>query len=411
MCTKISSEVSEDGFWGFSGHLRKRIIGLPDQIHGSHLGPAWQLIEGPSFIYRPLFQAWRLGSWGHLGKISKGAPDQIRSSHLRWAWQHIEGTSIIFLTPFQARRLGGGSVFEIREAGVMACSHQNKSLVKPRCLASLDDIICMFVWCSENLAMLRRQYGLCMNAKEEDMVVIKAYRALRDRIPYPILLILDRPWAVLDRHKNYCLGGACYRDWLPEDSPRLNTTQFKSLSILSSPSGVISPYLTIPPGLSSTTLPVSLVLLSNFKSDESCVGCIQGSGFKSLPAYKSGFFSAAIKLQDDYTVGVIVALYLSNNQQNLGHHDEIDMEFLRTIPGKPYTLQTNIYINGSGDGKVLTGRELKFHSLDRFSYHFFHLLMLVVKLLFMWRFDLQFICATYGLKEHYWDLCKDSINM
>ncbi|GLJ52317.1 hypothetical protein SUGI_1112790 [Cryptomeria japonica] len=86
-----------------------------------------------------------------------------------------------------------------------------------------------------------------------------------------------------------------------------------------------------------------------------------GSGFKSLQAYKSGFFSAAIKLQAGYTAGVITALYLSNSQEFPGHHDEIDMEFLGTTPGKPYTLQTNIYISGSGDGQVLTGRELKFH--------------------------------------------------
>eukprot|EP00253_Pinus_taeda_P025922 PITA_25922 len=86
-----------------------------------------------------------------------------------------------------------------------------------------------------------------------------------------------------------------------------------------------------------------------------------GSGFKSLEAYKSGFFSAAIKLQAGYTAGVIAALYLSNNQEYPGHHDEIDIEFLGTTPGKPYTLQTNVYINGTGDGQVLTGRELKFH--------------------------------------------------
>ncbi|KAH9331740.1 hypothetical protein KI387_003848, partial [Taxus chinensis] len=80
------------------------------------------------------------------------------------------------------------------------------------------------------------------------------------------------------------------------------------------------------------------------------------SGFKSLQAYKSGFFNDAIKLQVGHTAGVIADLY-----QYPGHHDEIDMEFLGTIPGKPYTLQTNIYISGSGDGQVLTSRELKFH--------------------------------------------------
>ncbi|KAH9304675.1 hypothetical protein KI387_009079, partial [Taxus chinensis] len=61
---------------------------------------------------------------------------------------------------------------KVREAGAMACSHQNQSLVKPKSLALLDDIICIFVGCLDNLVVLRCQYGLCMNAKE-DMVVIE----------------------------------------------------------------------------------------------------------------------------------------------------------------------------------------------------------------------------------------------
>ncbi|MBA0820649.1 hypothetical protein Gohar_022424 [Gossypium harknessii] len=36
------------------------------------------------------------------------------------------------------------------------------------------------------------------------------------------------------------------------------------------------------------------------------------------------------------------------------------MEFLGTTFGKPYTLETNVYIRGSGDGKII-GREMKFH--------------------------------------------------
>lgn len=38
----------------------------------------------------------------------------------------------------------------------------------------------------------------------------------------------------------------------------------------------------------------------------------------------------------------------------------MDIEFLGTTPDKPYTLQTNVYIRGSGDGKII-GREMKFH--------------------------------------------------
>ncbi|MFQ6624861.1 hypothetical protein Gotur_003220 [Gossypium turneri] len=81
-----------------------------------------------------------------------------------------------------------------------------------------------------------------------------------------------------------------------------------------------------------------------------------GSGFKSLRPYQSGYFGAAMKLQPGYTAG------LSNNEEHPGDHDEIDIEFLGTTPDKPYTLQTNVYIRGSGDGDGnIIGREMKFH--------------------------------------------------
>ncbi|KAK6926722.1 Glycoside hydrolase family 16 [Dillenia turbinata] len=85
-----------------------------------------------------------------------------------------------------------------------------------------------------------------------------------------------------------------------------------------------------------------------------------GSGFKSLTPYRSGYFGASIKLQPGYTAGVDTSYYLSNNEDYPGHHDEIDIEFLGTTTGKPYTLQTNVYIRGSGDGNII-GREMQFH--------------------------------------------------
>nr|GLL43136.1 xyloglucan endotransglucosylase/hydrolase protein 31-like isoform X1 [Ipomoea trifida] len=85
-----------------------------------------------------------------------------------------------------------------------------------------------------------------------------------------------------------------------------------------------------------------------------------GSGFKSLRSYRSGYFGASVKLQPGYTAGVITSFYLSNTEQYPGYHDEIDIEFLGTTPGKPYTLQTNVYIRGSGDGHII-GREMQFH--------------------------------------------------
>ncbi|CAN6477104.1 unnamed protein product [Victoria cruziana] len=84
-----------------------------------------------------------------------------------------------------------------------------------------------------------------------------------------------------------------------------------------------------------------------------------GSGFKSKKAYNSGYFGAAIKLHPGYTAGVITSFYLTNENIYPGEHDEIDIEFLGTIPGKPYTLQTNVYINGTAERKI--GREVKFN--------------------------------------------------
>eukprot|EP00253_Pinus_taeda_P000931 PITA_00931 len=88
-----------------------------------------------------------------------------------------------------------------------------------------------------------------------------------------------------------------------------------------------------------------------------------GSGFKSLRAYNSGYFSVAIKLQAGYTAGVNTAFYLSNNEVHPDYHDEIDIEFLGTIPGEPYTLQTNIYVRAgnAGSGRIITGREQQIH--------------------------------------------------
>ncbi|KAG9441825.1 hypothetical protein H6P81_017679 [Aristolochia fimbriata] len=85
-----------------------------------------------------------------------------------------------------------------------------------------------------------------------------------------------------------------------------------------------------------------------------------GSGFKSKLPFRSGYFATSIKLQPGYTAGVITSFYLSNNEAHPGYHDEVDIEFLGTTPGKPYTLQTNVYIRGSGDGTIV-GREMKFH--------------------------------------------------
>lgn len=53
-----------------------------------------------------------------------------------------------------------------------------------RLFAVVDDIFCLFQGHIENVAHLKQQYGLNKVANEV-IIVIEAYRALRDRGPYP----------------------------------------------------------------------------------------------------------------------------------------------------------------------------------------------------------------------------------
>ncbi|XP_074304241.1 putative xyloglucan endotransglucosylase/hydrolase protein 30 [Silene latifolia] len=74
------------------------------------------------------------------------------------------------------------------------------------------------------------------------------------------------------------------------------------------------------------------------------------SGFASQVSYTEGLFSAYIKLpSQNYTAGIVVTFYLSNN---LHEHDEIDFEFLGHAHTGEWILQTNFYGNGSsGQGR------------------------------------------------------------
>lgn len=47
-----------------------------------------------------------------------------------------------------------------------------------------DDIFCLFEGMLDNLGSLRQEYGLAKSA-DEVVLVIEAYKAMRDRAPYP----------------------------------------------------------------------------------------------------------------------------------------------------------------------------------------------------------------------------------
>ncbi|GFQ04478.1 stem-specific protein tsjt1 [Phtheirospermum japonicum] len=66
----------------------------------------------------------------------------------------------------------------------MAYSSDNQNLILPRLIAVVDDIICLFEGHIENVAHHKQQYGLNKTANKV-IIVIEAYRTLRDRGPYP----------------------------------------------------------------------------------------------------------------------------------------------------------------------------------------------------------------------------------
>ncbi|MQL68972.1 hypothetical protein Taro_001280 [Colocasia esculenta] len=66
----------------------------------------------------------------------------------------------------------------------LAYSQHNQSPFSPRSFAVKDDIFCVFEGVLDNLGNLRQHHGLSKNTNEV-LLVIEAYKALRDRAPYP----------------------------------------------------------------------------------------------------------------------------------------------------------------------------------------------------------------------------------
>ncbi|KAL2469815.1 aluminum induced protein with YGL and LRDR motif [Abeliophyllum distichum] len=75
-------------------------------------------------------------------------------------------------------------VLNLGSSGLMAYSFDRQNPLLPRLFAVVDDIFCLFEGHIENVAHLKQQYGLNKTANEV-IIVIEAYRTLRDRGPYP----------------------------------------------------------------------------------------------------------------------------------------------------------------------------------------------------------------------------------
>lgn len=73
---------------------------------------------------------------------------------------------------------------KMEDIAYMAYTKNTQSFLRPRSFAVKDDCFCFFEGNLENLPSLRQQYGLSKSVNEV-LLVIDAYRTLRDRAPYP----------------------------------------------------------------------------------------------------------------------------------------------------------------------------------------------------------------------------------
>ncbi|XP_020210176.1 stem-specific protein TSJT1 [Cajanus cajan] len=78
----------------------------------------------------------------------------------------------------------GSVTVNLGTSGLLAYSLHRQNPLLPRLFAVVDDIFCLFQGHLENVANLKQQYGLNKTATEV-IIIIEAYRTLRDRGPYP----------------------------------------------------------------------------------------------------------------------------------------------------------------------------------------------------------------------------------
>lgn len=108
-------------------------------------------------------------------------PDELVAAGSRTPSPKIASTALV--NRFVENNTSAVSI-QIGDHVQLAYTHHNQSIFHPRSFAVKDEIFCLFEGVLDNLGSLRQQYGLAKSTNEV-MLVIEAYKALRDRKPYP----------------------------------------------------------------------------------------------------------------------------------------------------------------------------------------------------------------------------------
>lgn len=115
-----------------------------------------------------------------LDKSVAKCPEALQSPHSGSISALRDG----FLTQHFSSLHPGSVIVNLGSSGLMAYTMDKQNPLLPRLFAVVDDIFCLFQGHIENVAHLKQQYGLNKTANEV-IIVIEAFRSLRDRGPYP----------------------------------------------------------------------------------------------------------------------------------------------------------------------------------------------------------------------------------
>ncbi|KAJ0989171.1 hypothetical protein J5N97_007527 [Dioscorea zingiberensis] len=177
--------------------FHSKFLGTVDYIwHSAALAPVGVVETLPVSVLKRL-RGLPSSKWGsdHLSLVSKmlaifnssitNPPVELVDAGARSSTPKKPALDLLhsFLTTFPSSVSA-----RIDSLAYISYTHQNESSLHPRKFALKDEIFCLFEGSLNNLSRLNQHYGLAR--VHENVLVMEAYRALRDRAPYPTSIML-----------------------------------------------------------------------------------------------------------------------------------------------------------------------------------------------------------------------------